>query len=192
MNLEKENSLNQAQRHFIDGLFSLMKEKSFEDITVQELSEKAQYDRRTYYRYFKCKEDILRLYCADILKEMALSMKQEKALTFKSGITAYFSFWWKHMDFLKLLDKNSLLHFLADEQDALIYYNVGTSVQNNIPESLEEAEPISKYSFYFTSGGLWNTLVHWIKEPVPRSPQEMTNYIVTMLVEIGNIIYYQK
>lgn len=53
--------LNRAQTHFINALLSLMKKKPYQNITVQELSDTAQYDRRTYYRYFNSKEDILRL-----------------------------------------------------------------------------------------------------------------------------------
>lgn len=183
--------LSRAQNYFINALLSIMKEKPYQNITVQELSETAQYDRRTYYRYFNSKEDILRLYCSHILGEMALMMKRESPLTFQSGIIAYFNFWEKYIPFLRLLQQNNLLHFLEDEQDELLYYHVGTFVQTEIPQQLESAPPISKYAFYFTSGGLWNTLVHWIKEEPRRSPKEMTEYILTTFTEIGKIVSEQ-
>lgn len=179
---------NRAQSHFIDALLAIMKEKPYQHITVQELAETAQYDRRTYYRYFDSKEDILRLYCSHILGEMALMMKDEKPLTFQSGIIAYFSFWEKYIPFLRLLQQNNLLHFLADEQDELFYYHVGLFVQSEIPQQLESAPPVSRYAFNFTSGGLWNTLVHWIKEEPRSSPKEMTAYILTTFTEIGKIV----
>lgn len=183
--------LNRAQKYFIDALLSLMKKKPYQDITVQELSEKAQYDRRTYYRYFDSKEDILRLYCSCILREMAVMMKYEKPLTVKSQITAYFAFWEKYIDFLRLLQKNNLLHFLGDEQDELLYYHVGLSVQSDIPQQLETAPAVSRYAFYFTSGGLWNTLVYWIREEPRRTPEEIAAYILTTFTEIGKFISSQ-
>lgn len=184
----KKTSLNRAQKHFVDALLTWMTEKQYHHITIQELSETAQYDRRTYYRYFDSMEDILRLYCSHILGEMASMMKQNRALTFKSGITAYFAFWEKHTDFLLLLGKNHLLHFLADEQDNLLYYHVGRLVQADIPQQLEQAPPVSKYAFFFTSGGLWNALVHWIQEIPRRTPDEMAEYILTTFKEIGRIV----
>lgn len=184
-------NLNRAQTYFINALLSIMKEKPYQNITVQELSEIAQYDRRTYYRYFNSKEDILRLYCSHILGEMALMMKRKNPLTFQSGIIAYFNFWEKYIPFLRLLQQNNLLHFLEDEQDELLYYHVGISVQPEIPQQLESAPPISRYAFYFTSGGLWNTLVHWIKEEPRCSPKMMTEYILTMFTEIGKMVSEQ-
>lgn len=183
--------LNRAQTYFINALLSIMKEKPYQNITVQELAETAQYDRRTYYRYFNSKEDILRLYCSHILGEMTIMMKHENPLTVQSGIISYFTFWEKYIPFLRLLQQNNLLHFLADEQDELLYYHVGIFVQPEIPQQLENAPPISKYAFYFTSGGLWDTLVHWIKEEPRRSPKEMTKYILTTFAEIGKIISEQ-
>ena len=183
--------LNRAQTYFINALLSLMKKKPYQNITVQELSDTAQYDRRTYYRYFNSKEDILRLYCSHILGEMALMMKSESPLTFQSGIIAYFNFWEKYIPFLRLLQQNNLLHFLEAEQDELLYYHVGIFVQTEIPQQLESVPPISKYAFYFTSGGLWNTLVHWIKEEPRRSPKEITEYILTIFTEIGKIVSKQ-
>ncbi len=188
----KEAALNRAQQHFVNALLTLMKKKPYQDISVQELSETAQYDRRTYYRYFHSKEDILRLYCSHILSEMAVMMRQSDTLTFQSGITAYFAFWENHLDFLQLLEQNNLLYFLSAEQDELIYQNVGLFVQSNIPLDLSEAPALSRFSFYFTSGGLWNSLVHWIKEDPRPTPEEMTAYIITTFTEIGNVVYSQK
>lgn len=183
--------LNRAQKYYINSLLSIMEKKQYNDITVQEISEKAEYDRRTYYRYFNAKEDILRLHCSHILGEMADMMHYEESLTFKAGIIAYFSFWKNHIDFLKLLQRNGLLHFLEDEQDNLFYQYVGLSVQPEIPQPLETASPLSKYAFYFTSGGLWNTLVYWIKEEAQQTPEEMAEYILLTFTEIGNTIKEQ-
>lgn len=180
--------LNRAQKCFIDALLSLMDQKAYQDITVQELSETAQYDRRTYYRYFSCKEDILRLYCAHILNEMALLMSEEGTLSLHSGVLAYFSFWEKYTEFLRLLGRNDLLHFMAAQHDELLYEYVGKSIQPDIPANLEAAQPLSRYSFYFTSGGLWNTLVHWVNEEPDRTPEELTAYVVKTFVMIGSVI----
>ncbi|MFT3984730.1 MAG: TetR/AcrR family transcriptional regulator [Lachnospiraceae bacterium] len=186
MEISDRPTLSRAEHHFAKALLSLMDKKDYKKITVQELSEEAQFDRRTYYRYFTSKEDILELYCSYILNDMAVMMQKKGPLTFRSGIVSYFAFWESHMDFLSLLEKNGMLHFLANHQDELLYYAVGKSVQPGIPVQLEDASPFSRYSFYFISGGLWNALVHWVKEKQRRTPEELTDYILTCFKEIDD------
>lgn len=184
MQIETSERLCRAERHFINALLKLMEQKDFHSITVHELSDSAQYDRRTYYRYFNTKEDILNLYCSCILIEMAKMMSEAGPLTLRSGVLSYFLFWEKHMDFLSLLEKHNLLHFLGDQLDDLFYRFVGRAVQPEIPEQFESVSAFSKYSFYFTSGGLWNVLVHWVKESPRSSPEDVTEHILTYFKEM--------
>ncbi|MBQ9491032.1 MAG: TetR/AcrR family transcriptional regulator [Lachnospiraceae bacterium] len=69
---------NKAQNAFINALLQLMKEKAFDQISISELSENAQYDRRTFYRYFQSKSDILYLYCASLLHDSFFSVSAWK------------------------------------------------------------------------------------------------------------------
>ena len=72
-----EKSTNKGEQAFINALLSLMEEKPYNQISVSELSELAEYDRRTYYRYFKSKDDILFSHCASLLSEMAASLGEK-------------------------------------------------------------------------------------------------------------------
>ncbi len=188
MKQKNKSSLSRAEKHFVKALLSIMKEKPYQEITVLELAEAADYDRRTYYRYFTSKEEILKLYCSHILSEMVDMLKEKGHLTFQTGFISYFEFWEKHIDFLCLLESNELLHYLANQQDDLLYHYVGKSIQPEIPNNLEKVSEFSKVSFYFTSGGLWNILVRWIKEESRKTPQELTKYILTYFKEVNNYI----
>lgn len=168
-------TLTRSERHFVHALLSLMEEKDFREITVMELAERAEYDRKTYYRHFKSKEDILLLYCYHILYEMADAMRAVP-LTVSNTILAYFRFWEKHRAFLSLLAKNDLLHHLGNLQEELLYDHVGQIVQPGIPVSLAEAPPLSRYSFYYTAGALWTVLCHWVLEDPKATPEELTEY----------------
>lgn len=180
--------LSRCQQCFIKALLALLEKKSFDTITIKELAKKADYDRKTFYRHFTKKEDILKLYCGHILQKMSTSIKNRGPLTFKTYILSYFEFWDKHIDFLYLLEKNHLLHFLGDLQDDLIYQHVEKNIQPEIPETLEAALDYSKYAYYFTQGGLWNILVHWIKENSRNAPEQLTAHILDYLKEAQNYI----
>jgi len=56
--MKEKMQLSRSQKCFIEAILKLMQLKPYAEITVTEISEYAQYDRRTFYRYFKCKDDI--------------------------------------------------------------------------------------------------------------------------------------
>lgn len=187
--MKNEKTINRAKQHFIDALLALMEEKPFADITVYELAARAEYDRRTYYRYFKSKEDILILHCSDILGEMADLLIQKGTLTFHSGILSYYEFWQRHLDFLKLLDRNRMLPFLEEQMDLLFYSSVGKAVQKDLPDTLPDVAALGRYSFFFTAGGLWNVLVWWVGEGAVQTPEKLTGYILTSIREFQSMLF---
>ena len=69
-----EKKTNKGEQAFINALLSLMEKKPYNQISVSELSELAEYDRRTYYRYFTSKDDILFSHCASLLSEIRMSL----------------------------------------------------------------------------------------------------------------------
>lgn len=121
------------------------------------------------------------LHCKTILKEMVEMMNGQGPLTFRTGLLSFFQFWKKHWDFLTLLSQNDLLHFLERNQEQLIYQFVGSNVNNTLPGTLESVSPFSRYSFYFTMGGLWNILFQWIQSPNPDTPETITEYVLQYL-----------
>ena len=190
MNATQNINLNRSQRFFIDALLTLMQQKPYAEITITELSEYAQYDRRTFYRHFKSKDDVLCLHCATLLNEMASIMNQKGQLTPQSGFLSYFEFWAKHKDFLRLLEKHNLLNFLGDKLEYLLYEYVGKFVHNDLPNTLAETSEFSQYAFFFTQGGLWYTLVFWVRTGMKQSPEQLTKHILNSFTQMEELISY--
>lgn len=72
----------QSQHMIADALFSLMKRKSFQQITVTEVCEEAAIGRKTFYRNFDMKEDVvefkLDILCAQYKEEiMGMTLAQQ-------------------------------------------------------------------------------------------------------------------
>lgn len=180
----KDIKINRAQQHFIDALLHLMKEKPFHKITIHELSQVAEYDRRTYYRYFETKEDVLLLYCSVILQDMSQTMKSHLPLKPREGMMDYFLFWKQYQPFLTLLSQNGLLPFLEQKHSKMLYEIVGKSVQPDIPNDIDAASVLSRYSYYFMVGGLWQILIGWIASGMEESPHVLTECILTLFEEL--------
>lgn len=133
---------------------------------------------------------MLCLYCANLLREMASIMNEKGSLTPKSGFESYFEFWDRHKDFLLILNKQGLLHYLGDLQTQLIYQQVGLLTQDNLPAYFEEIPEHSQFAFYFILGGVWGTLSFWISSGMKQTPQEITEHILNSLSQMSLLIKY--
>lgn len=87
----------QSQHMIADALFSLMKRKPFQQITITEICEEAAIGRKTFYRNFELKEDVidfqLDLLCAEYEKainDAPLDEKLRQHLAFIQSHTDYF------------------------------------------------------------------------------------------------------
>ena len=95
----------QSQHMITDALFSLMKRKPFQQITVTEICEEANLGRKTFYRNFDLREDVidfwLDLRCEEC-RELLLPVPTEEQLCH------YCIFLKKYMDELIVLYQNGL------------------------------------------------------------------------------------
>ncbi|MCB2296169.1 TetR/AcrR family transcriptional regulator, partial [Clostridium algoriphilum] len=164
----------QTKKWLIEALFDLMKEKPYAIITVKEIADQAQLSRRTFYRNFKVKEDLLSKYTNYLFEDYIKSIKGKNDFSFNSILVNYFEFWDNHIKELKLLKQNHLFYFIMEQINSFIpNINEFTEVQwHNYDNDIEE-EYISRYNI----GGLWNILYKWIDNKERESPKEMVQVI---------------
>lgn len=68
----RERQYEFARKSIFDAAFDLFKTKGFEETTVDDIAKAAGTSRRTYFRYFKTKEDVILSHIVDLGK-LALS-----------------------------------------------------------------------------------------------------------------------
>ena len=77
MKYDLSTSLTRGAKRTLDAfsttMFSLLSEKAFEEITVGELCEQAQYPRATFYNYFDDKYDLLNCCWLSLAEKIKLS-----------------------------------------------------------------------------------------------------------------------
>ncbi|MPW25262.1 TetR family transcriptional regulator [Alkalibaculum sp. M08DMB] len=160
----------QSRSWLLDSFYNILREKAFQNITISEISECADLDRRTFYRHFKSKEAILQEYCQSIISEFASLILSQDNIS-KSNVTvAYFTFWKNHLDFLKLLERDNLLFYLLNEFELLL-----SIVRNTVKPEIDEGSitKIEHYHLSFFIGGFFNLLVKWLSKGALESPSEM-------------------
>ncbi|MCL1702310.1 TetR/AcrR family transcriptional regulator [Lysinibacillus sp. Bpr_S20] len=171
-----------SRKIIINTLLELMKVKEYSEITITEIVIKAQLARKTFYRNFKSKDDVLNEYVDYLFNEYIHKLANLDNLTNVSVTQCYFEFWQEHVSFLKLLERNSLLIYILkkyDEYLPFIQHLFPCKQQNKVNDTM------LKYSIAYSSGGFWKILCKWIEDDCTESPEEM-GLIYNSFMEIPN------
>lgn len=168
----------QSKEWIVMALIILMRTKKYSDITIKELAEKAGVDRKTFYRNFNTKEDVLHFYLDKTCQDYITNLNKEPVLTTFSVAKAYFLTCKSHSDFLNLLDRNNLLPLL------LMVFDEYLPMLHKIFENTKTGDnPVyySEYALSFLTGGFWNISIKWIRNGGHETPEEMAQIVETLM-----------
>lgn len=173
----------QTQQWIMDALLLLMNHTHYREITIVDIVTQAHIGRRTFYRYFKNKDDVLLLHCQIILQDFAMNIRGKEKLTLYSVSLSYFEFWQRQLDFLELLRKCNMLHFVGERLfDFLV--QVALWVEHVSPEQVGAAlakQDKYYYAHYFNIGGYWSLTTLWLNQSPRKSPEEMATILVDII-----------
>lgn len=158
MNNKEKNSYVKEQ--VTTSLLSLLREKNINDISVSELTERAQVGRVSFYRNYTSKEDVL-------LQESQRLLRQWGDLFTQMESEEYNSF------FLSLFD-----FFKKNEEFYLTLYHSGMAqiIMQTIVSTAEISEQISNLDAYMRSFwvyGVYGWIIEWIKRGMQESGAEL-------------------
>lgn len=159
-----------SQQWIIESLLSLMEEKPYDQISVSEICRKADLDRRTFYRNFNCKKDVLEQYVEFLGNEyikMFLNIeKPDRYATTK----LFFDFWKQHFQFIKHLRSSGLGDFAFKKFEGLVTEYRALLAGGNMPVASDEQ---LEYVFAYRIGGFWNAMLVWAANGALVPPDEM-------------------
>lgn len=145
------------------ALLDLLKEKELDEISISEITSKAQVGRVSFYRNYKNKEDIISQYLRLITKDW-----EYQANTLNLETNELLKYLFKHLsdykDFYILLYKKGLFHLFRN--------TLKTIISKDQPLSNIEA-----YSVAFMTYGIYG----WIEEWIARGMQESADVIYAIL-----------
>lgn len=160
----------QSREWLTNALLVLMEEKEFKNISITEIATKADLSRRTFYRIFETKEDILVYYTDKLFSEFLQLLNQESDHHFAVTIRLYFQFWYEHRNFLELLRRNEMLPFIMNQYSRL-FPEVFQIIKGNHPLA-HNTEALS-YAMAFSAGGLLSILLKWAEGGMDKTPEEI-------------------
>lgn len=156
-----------------DALNTLMNTYSYEEITITQIVEYAQLSRRTYYRHFNSKEEIVRYSILRLIHQYESYIVEHKFLTFEQFFRAFFILCMHHQTFLLNLTQNHLLYLLIEECTTALpqlYHQLSTQIID-LPAPLDA--PTLDFLITFNVGGALNVALNWINEGMTSSVDEL-------------------
>ena len=158
-----------------EALLVLMHEKAFHDISISELTKRADLSRRTFYRLFSTKEEILLYYIYQIWEKACPTLYAAKDHSY--FYTSYFhlKFWYENKEFALLLYQNDLIIILQKFVDMIsedVYKDQnGTNPLSQNQEALE-------YALAYSSGGALNVIWKWLSQGMKKTPDEVMELLM--------------
>lgn len=177
----EENHMNQSQnpssirsrKEITEALLKLMELYPYNEISVKQIILETDLARRTFYRNYESKEDVLDSVITDKITEYA----EELALNPASPLDVIFSFCEKNRSFLMLLHKNGLLYLLLLKLNTMIpMFNQVTDKSNSMfAQVVGDLEP--DYLIAFNVGAIWNVIFKWVDRGMTDSADEIKGTI---------------
>lgn len=184
MNQTENPIAMKSKKWIMESLIELMNYKNFQDITVNKLAEHAGLGRKTFYRNFNSKEDVLNAYLNNLINQFVIRLSSVDVITSKIALFELFTLCEKNKSFLLGLKRSKMLGYLLEEWNVALP-GIHELMLERIPYFPNSDSKIAlEYTLAFNAGGIWNLIVKWVNTGMQQTPEELTG-IVMKLVEYG-------
>lgn len=103
MNINNHQKKTYVKKQITLALLELLKEKAIDEISISELTKKAQVGRVSFYRNYQTKEDILKEESDRLIKEWGKLYESNPDSSPQTLFPSLFDFYKQHKDFYTIL-----------------------------------------------------------------------------------------
>ena len=171
------------QRHIVSCLLEMLHTHHYDQITVQDLCKKAEVPRKSFYRYFECKQDVLLaaidFYIQDYESFRLPSMGPGVLRTTESELTRFLTYTQKNKATFEALTRSDLLGYALNlvTQSSLLS-NVARRLMTH-----KEDEALYRVKNAFLCYGIYSVVGIWVTNGCPESVEEMARILTQILTE---------
>lgn len=160
MNRTNWKIAEQSKQKMAAALLEIMKQYDYKEITVTQITQEARLSRKTFYRLFSDKDDILNLLFDGLFQECFTQIKAQRVQHYWDVVQVFFDFWETRKDLLTLLQKNNLLLRVFEQS-----YQYSTQIFEFVRSkeiAVSFALPLP-YLLAYSVGGMHSMLVKWVE-----------------------------
>lgn len=178
-----------TRRHLADALMGLMEERSFRDISVVDICDRAMVHRTTFYAHFADKEDLFRYVLEETLRTVTKPKeKADESVSFRETVLEEVR---RGLAFLRAHRRFYLsgLEGGAGPEQRVLEDIIAQAIQQLVMRKgwPEEEATTAELMSVFYSGAIVNVVRWWLVNNVDISEEELVGHLATLLPPPGSI-----
>ena len=169
-----ENEMQTAKKKIIVEFRKLVIRKDFDRITVGEICEHAQVSRKTFYTYFKDKNDIIEQI---FLHSITQPFREFRELYMTHDLPASLIMEWFYQRIYE--DREfyaNVSRFTGQNSFQELVLKHTTETLETILKTVDMSEKDKEYTIYFYAVSHTMLLIKWIRDGMIVTPKKMGNY----------------
>lgn len=181
MNDSQNPSALRSKAMITESLLNLMHEIPYEEITVKRIIFDTDLVRKTFYRNFESKDDVL-----DSIIDKAIDEYIDALVsTTDDPLTVIFDFCKLNKELFSLLQKNNMLYLLLLKLNEKIPQISRTTdpYKNPFVKLMSDLEP--DYLIALNIGAIWNIISLWVERGMKEDPSDIRHLIEEYLKRIA-------
>ena len=150
----------QSKKKIAEAMLKVMNTYDYKEITVTQITQEARISRKTFYRHFRDKDEVLKHLFDSLYQECLSSITESGIHHYWDVVQCFFDFWEKHAKTLILMKRSNLLPQLFEEsydRSFEVFRSVRTA---DIADHYGDQLP---YLLAYSIGGMNSMLIKWIE-----------------------------
>lgn len=168
MNRTNGKIAEQSRMKIAKALLVIMEQYNFREITITQLTQEAGLSRKTFYRLFTDKEEVLSYIFENLYAECLAQIQSREIHHYWDVVQCYFDFWEERKALLSLFKQNNLLSVLFEGA-----YNYSFKIFEHIrsKDAVDKFALPLPYLLAYSVGGMHSMLLKWVENDmtVPSS-----------------------
>lgn len=183
-NLKTDRRVTRTKRMIRDAFTQLLEEKGFEEITVKDITEKADINRGTFYLHYESKYDLLEKSETEILEEMTGILKKinPNLIIHSQSQNEPIPFLVKLFEMIKI-NSDFMTVILGPKGNSFFQVKFKNFLKDNflinfLPQVIKHSKndsflvPLEYLMAYISSAHL-GVIQQWLEDGMQQSPEEM-------------------
>jgi AcrR family transcriptional regulator len=176
-------------RHALrDALMTLIVEKGYESITIQDITDRADVNRATFYLHFKDKDELLYKSMEEVYNELVAQARALDAGAIQQGdfSTLHDAADWEHLaahkDFYRvILSERGSASFILRVRRYLATIMKDEVLRCFVPAGSKTRVPVEVIA-YACAGAQIGVMTWWLENDSPYPPHEMADMVFNVLM----------
>jgi AcrR family transcriptional regulator len=156
------------------ALVDLMLQKRYDDISVQQIIDRANVGRSTFYAHYLDKDDLLVSDFARVLDALSQHMRQQEQADGRAppSLALFFDHVRTHHQLYKALVQGGGIHLLYKKGHERLRSNIEQHLGELLPAGEPPTVPLPLVADYM-AGAILNLLKWWLDHEMPYTPAQM-------------------